>query len=634
MELQLHPGFAHDLDVDERPQARQGAGVGKRNAAHDAYAHVGASPAGTAPLDFAAALDDVTRARLERTAGVDLGGVRIHTGEAAATSAASLGALAYTVGQDIHFASGQYDPTSDAGRHLIAHEVAHTIQQRGAAPSVQAKLSVSEPGDGAEREADRFADAFLRGTTAAVSASSVSGVVSRKDRSRPDFAKGFAKDGPAGVHIRFKGVSIRDLPGPMKAPLRPEDLPPLKQLVAMAARLRAMQPALAVAALRSLRALPDHPFVRGGSDEKEDWVELPASYVGHPPTLAVARFIAVDAAIAYLEICINMRGHLQDEAQLRQREVGGMPINGTRAQIDHYRMQRLAQNMLQGLTGTFGGLVGALAANALTDDAEVVGEAAALGEGITGLVGMHHAPTLGVQTEEAVVAERNAVDWARRLAESTTAEQRNPPELARLRQEYAARQVEIDRTYKRIMSGEAEPPPGVSRERLRRAVEGDPRTGERIPLSFPDAKTYHEFQADLRAALESAEIHDAVVQEVGSATKGYKSNPDKKFAPWSPASDADFAVFSRQALMQAHGVGAQVNRGVTLEGRHTVFKNKGEAGGMGFRNTRVGRNLQELSEKWTRRLWPDAREVMVDFKLNLGDDQFNGAITVIEMGGK
>jgi len=57
--------------------------------------------------------------------------VRVHTDSRAAASARSVGALAYTVGNDIVFGSGQYDPRSECGQRLLAHELTHTLQQGG-----------------------------------------------------------------------------------------------------------------------------------------------------------------------------------------------------------------------------------------------------------------------------------------------------------------------------------------------------------------------------------------------------------------------------------------------------------------------------------------------------------------------
>lgn len=62
----------------------------------------------------------------------DFSSVRIHTDEAAAQSAAQLGAHAFTVGNQIHFGRGKFQPDAASGRELIAHELTHTIQQGGA----------------------------------------------------------------------------------------------------------------------------------------------------------------------------------------------------------------------------------------------------------------------------------------------------------------------------------------------------------------------------------------------------------------------------------------------------------------------------------------------------------------------
>ena len=98
-----------------------------------------------------------------------------------ATAAHAVGARAYTVGQDIHFGAGQYDPSSAAGQHLLAHEVAHTVQQRGGTPTRQNKLEVSAPHDAAELEADRAADAMVRGAASAVIAGSETAATARSD---------------------------------------------------------------------------------------------------------------------------------------------------------------------------------------------------------------------------------------------------------------------------------------------------------------------------------------------------------------------------------------------------------------------------------------------------------------------
>ena len=107
------------------------------------------------------------RANFEGSLGADLGGVRVHHGADSATAAQSIAARAYTMGQDIHFAAGAYAPGSTEGEHLLAHEVAHTVQQAGGT-GLQTKLEVSSPGDAAERGADSAADAMVRGEAATV----------------------------------------------------------------------------------------------------------------------------------------------------------------------------------------------------------------------------------------------------------------------------------------------------------------------------------------------------------------------------------------------------------------------------------------------------------------------------------
>jgi Domain of unknown function (DUF4157) len=98
--------------------------------------------------------------RLGGALGVDLSRVRVHTDEAAAEASRAVSARAFTLGQDIYFARGRYDPSSPDGQRLLAHEIMHTRQQPSAANGAQA---VSAPGDAAEREADVAADAFMAG---------------------------------------------------------------------------------------------------------------------------------------------------------------------------------------------------------------------------------------------------------------------------------------------------------------------------------------------------------------------------------------------------------------------------------------------------------------------------------------
>jgi hypothetical protein len=92
---------------------------------------------------------------LETVVGSPLGDVRVHTDDRAAALARAVSARAFTVGSDIFFGSGEYNPRTRDGAQLIAHEAAHVVQQRGA--PLSGPLTVSQPGEPLEREADAVA---------------------------------------------------------------------------------------------------------------------------------------------------------------------------------------------------------------------------------------------------------------------------------------------------------------------------------------------------------------------------------------------------------------------------------------------------------------------------------------------
>jgi hypothetical protein len=74
-------------------------------------------------------LDEKTKSELEEHTGADLSDVKVHTGEEAHKMSQSINAKAFAHGQDIYFKEGQYNPKSEQGKELLAHEVAHTVQQ-------------------------------------------------------------------------------------------------------------------------------------------------------------------------------------------------------------------------------------------------------------------------------------------------------------------------------------------------------------------------------------------------------------------------------------------------------------------------------------------------------------------------
>jgi hypothetical protein len=102
------------------------------------------------------------RAFFEPRFAFDFSQVRVHADEAATLSARSVGAPAYTIGQDIFFATGRYDPESFRGRNLLAHELAHTIQQRTAASGgLSEHTSFRDSTTAEENEAGRAASAVM-----------------------------------------------------------------------------------------------------------------------------------------------------------------------------------------------------------------------------------------------------------------------------------------------------------------------------------------------------------------------------------------------------------------------------------------------------------------------------------------
>jgi hypothetical protein len=102
-----------------------------------------------------ASLDPGVAARMESSLG-DLSDVRVHTGDTADSLNTAVSARAFATGSDVYFAAGEYKPNTADGDRLIAHELAHVVQQRGAPTS--GPLTVSQPGDALEREADDVAD--------------------------------------------------------------------------------------------------------------------------------------------------------------------------------------------------------------------------------------------------------------------------------------------------------------------------------------------------------------------------------------------------------------------------------------------------------------------------------------------
>ena len=107
-------------------------------------------------------LDAGTRAYMEPRFGHDFSKVRVHADAKAAASARAVDALAYTVGRDVVFAEGHHEPNTASGLKLLAHELAHTIQQNGELAGPLPIVEMAGKQTPAEQEADRAVAAIER----------------------------------------------------------------------------------------------------------------------------------------------------------------------------------------------------------------------------------------------------------------------------------------------------------------------------------------------------------------------------------------------------------------------------------------------------------------------------------------
>jgi hypothetical protein len=127
-------------------------------------------------------LDAGTRTFMEPRFGYDFSGVRLHTDARAAESARAVNALAYTVGNHIVVGAGQYAPQTNSTKRLLAHELAHVVQQ-GNASTFQG-FRISSPGDSLERQAALAEEAIISDRESPV-LTEVGGVLQRQQCGDP-----------------------------------------------------------------------------------------------------------------------------------------------------------------------------------------------------------------------------------------------------------------------------------------------------------------------------------------------------------------------------------------------------------------------------------------------------------------
>jgi hypothetical protein len=134
----------------ENPLQRSGGGLLDGGRVHpDVTAQINSARGRGAPLEPG------VREQMAGALGDSFADVRVHHDSLASTLAQSVQARAFTTGADIFFARGEYRPGGASGRELLAHELTHVVQQRGA--PVTGEMRVSDPGDAFEREAEQVA---------------------------------------------------------------------------------------------------------------------------------------------------------------------------------------------------------------------------------------------------------------------------------------------------------------------------------------------------------------------------------------------------------------------------------------------------------------------------------------------
>jgi hypothetical protein len=170
------------------------------------------------------ALDRQTREFFESRFGYDFSQVSVHTGSRAAASAEALQAKAYTVGPQIVFGSGEYAPESPEGKELLAHELAHVVQQGStAAPGGPGDITVSDPSDTLEMEAEQTATEVIgsgpasEAPAAKPASSSGSGVTVMRDISSAE-----------ALRQHELGLDVDWVPGKEPAWLRPDPFASLR----------------------------------------------------------------------------------------------------------------------------------------------------------------------------------------------------------------------------------------------------------------------------------------------------------------------------------------------------------------------------------------------------------------------
>lgn len=136
-------------NADGGDKARQAGDTGAADVVRDVVSSPGT------------AMDEPVQREMESKMGEDFSDVRVHTGMKAAAAADSIDARAFTVGNHVAFNSGEYQPNTESGKQVLAHELTHVRQQTAGdvsmLPAADAELEI-DPDPKLEREAEETAD--------------------------------------------------------------------------------------------------------------------------------------------------------------------------------------------------------------------------------------------------------------------------------------------------------------------------------------------------------------------------------------------------------------------------------------------------------------------------------------------
>ena len=122
---------AEEEKIQRKPLSISKMGNTQGKSTHSTAASANVSEKISSTRGQGQSLDGPTRGFMEGRFGQDFSNVKVHTGGYASQLNRDLNAKAFAVGSDIYFNAGQYQPNSDSGKHLLAHELTHVVQQNG-----------------------------------------------------------------------------------------------------------------------------------------------------------------------------------------------------------------------------------------------------------------------------------------------------------------------------------------------------------------------------------------------------------------------------------------------------------------------------------------------------------------------